>query len=139
MGSVILTIDDIAPDRPRVAIKGKEYELRVLDDFGLRDNALMRKRGQSALEALADVRDLSDERLATFESDLDYIVSNSLIGITETEVRRLSWKEKTRVLTAFFRTIVGSLAPATEALPSTESPTGESYLPASSDATEATP
>lgn len=65
----LLTIDDLSPERPYVTIEGKDYDLRLGREFGLRDQARIRRwyaRIQELLAQAADV-ELEDDELAMHE------------------------------------------------------------------------
>lgn len=115
MGKVILTIDDIAPDRDRISVHGKEYELKTLDDFGLVANAEVRRLGNAIVADMQQVGSMDESGLADFETRLNAFLGKLIIGISPDEIAAMPYKHRASCLVAFWKSVVEMSRLATEA------------------------
>lgn len=136
MGKCVLTLDELEPDRDTIGIKGVEYQLLSYDDFGLRENAAIRKLGRSVLDNMQKIADLDEAQLGKFETELDSLICKILKDIPADIVAGLVFKHKAAILTAFWQAVVTRRDRETAAA---KSLTGESPLTNSSDSMAAIP
>jgi hypothetical protein len=106
MGKQILVIDDIAPDRDIVTIRGVNYELLTYDDFGLADNATLQRLGRRVVAAMSHIAEIKEKEIPAFEADLDAMIGKILKDIPEDVAKGLNYRQKAAVLTAFWKAVV---------------------------------
>lgn len=85
----LLTLDGLNPDRPFVRIRGKDYEMRMPDEFGLDDRARLKGWYDRIIEwELAygekTIDDLPVDQLAQFSKMMRQFVKAVLIDLPDT-------------------------------------------------------
>ena len=131
MTKPLLDFTTLAPDRPTVRIDGIEYELALLDDFGIREQArlagLLRQaaaletevEAMPALEptgnaatdaALATLGPLSDDQAERVAAFIDQVVGVILHAPAEVRAR-LSEPQKRLIIVTFMPTVQRPAAP----------------------------
>lgn len=105
MGKLVLTIEDIAPDRDTVEIHGKSYELMQMDDFSLSKNAEVRRQGDMVLKAMQNLGTMDAEELHAFEDTLNGLIGNILRDIPKEVVEALPYKHRAALLVAFWQAV----------------------------------
>ena len=105
MGKLVLSIDDIAPDRDTVEIHGKSYELMQMDDFSLSKNAEVRRQGDKVLKAMQDLGAMTPEALQDFEETLNGLIGNIIREIPADIVAALPYKHRASLLVAFWQAV----------------------------------
>lgn len=123
MTKPLLTLETLAPERPFITIDGTNYELAVLGDFGLVEQARLARfmaaataidAGSSAIEGddedAARDRELLTRRAVDLLDEAMRMIVHAPPGI----LAKLSEPQKIAVLQAFVPTVQGMAAPTTE-------------------------
>jgi len=125
MGNMVLRIDDVEPDRDTIEISGKSYELLGYEDFGLIDNARLRKNGQLILGDMGKLDELDEAGLRTFEDRIESMICRVLNGLEPEVAKALPYKHKAAILTAFWQAVVKRSQEAVTTADKQLNPTGE--------------
>lgn len=102
----LLELDTAAPTRPLIKIDGIEYQLKVQDDLGLREEAELQRMRKS----FAEIE--SGENSAELANNLRRMVKILLIDLPDEVLDRLSDSKKLRIVSAFIQEVGKTRQPA---------------------------
>ena len=68
MGEILYSIEEFAPDRDKVSVFGKEYEILSYDDFGLKENAEIQREGKRLFQSILKLSPSTDFRATPEET-----------------------------------------------------------------------
>lgn len=119
----LLTLETLEPERPLITIDGTAYELAVLGDFGLTEQARLARLladataiedGSTALGDADDVASARDrEALVRRAADVLDETVRMIVRAPAAVLTRLSEPQKIQVVLAFVPTVQGMGAPTT--------------------------
>jgi hypothetical protein len=146
----ILTLSTIAPVHPQIAIevevegvrKTLFHDLALMEDFGLRELAEMKRFTDSVYKVTSAIESASEQDIAKVEADIDIFIKRIVKGIEDSTLAKLSRSAKTAIMLAFNKAAPVTPPAAAKAETPAETPastTGESPAPDSSDSTEGIP
>jgi len=110
MAEPILTLSALAPERNSIVIVqvGADgnpaevpYELALLDDFGLRDIALLQKIQRNFNDLSPRLASAADSEIARLETDIDTFVQKVVRDLPDEVLQLLTFKQKTAIMGAF--------------------------------------
>jgi hypothetical protein len=137
MSKPLLDFETLAPERPTIRVDGVAYEMALLGDFGLREQARLARLLAKATEiekavadhhavqvgdpeidqALAALDALGEEQAAEVVAYLDEVVEVVLPHCPANVRARLSERQQRAILEAFMPAVLGVAVPTLERRP----------------------
>ncbi len=100
----LLTLDEIVPERSRVMIYGKVYELRAGDEFSLKQRAQLQRLVRDMDKTASDnIADATDFEIAASEKAIDDLFNMGYADVPPEVVARMQPEQK-RVFNITFYT-----------------------------------
>ncbi len=96
----LISLSTLAPERPTIAIDGTPYELALPEDFGLKEQAQLRKLHRQ-IAPIQSKDDPTDDEIAIMAQALDRLVGLVLPGLPEAVRGKLRDAQKLAILQAF--------------------------------------
>ena len=112
MGEILYSIEEFAPDRDKVSVFGKEYEILSYDDFGLKENAEIQREGKKITEAMPKLLNLDEKQLTELDQRLDRFIGKIIKDLPQGEITKLTYNQKGGLLNAFLKSAEGRKAKA---------------------------
>ncbi len=100
MTQPLISLSTLAPERPTIVIDSIPYELALPDDFGLKEQAQLRKLHRQ-IEPIQSKDDPSDDEISLMAQALDRLVGMLLPDLPESVRGKLRDGQKVAILRAF--------------------------------------
>jgi hypothetical protein len=101
MATKLLDLSTIDPERPVIAIDGKEYDMQLPDDFGLSKLAQLQRLQRKAADIVGRVDALSDSDVQGMADALDGFVLMVLPSVPPEVRAKLRDAQKMNIIAAF--------------------------------------
>jgi hypothetical protein len=136
MGTKVLTLDTMEPDRDFIAVNEKPYSLRGDDELSLRQIARIRRSTRVMAEKIGQLDTATDEEMAEVEKLVDEMLGLIVIDFPAEILGKLTVTQKYQIVSAF-TTAASQRRAGAKAGKSGSQPISEGSSPASAASTEA--
>jgi hypothetical protein len=136
MGTKVLTLDTMEPDRDFIAVNGKPYYLRGDEELSLRQIGRIRRSTRVMAEKIGQLDTATDEEIAEIEKLVDEMLGLIVIELPAELLGKLNVTQKYQIVSAF-TTAASRKRAGAKAEGNGSQPTSEDSLPASAASTEA--